>query len=66
AGDAEMGREAAHSAKGAGNSAGAYRFAGLCAEIEKACARGDLAAAASLLGPMDAAFEETAGAIAAL
>ncbi|MBV5325780.1 MAG: Hpt domain-containing protein, partial [Rhodospirillaceae bacterium] len=44
-GDALMAREAAHSAKGAANSAGAFRFANLCAEAELACASGDLEAA---------------------
>ncbi|CAA7617186.1 response regulator [Magnetospirillum sp. SS-4] len=65
-GDCLTAREAAHSAKGAGNSAGAFRFADLCAEMEIACAGGDLAAAACLLGPVRNAFAETADAVAAV
>ncbi len=59
-------REAAHSAKGAGNSAGCYRFGRLCAEIEAACARGDLEVARTLIGPAETAFDEAAEAIAGL
>ena len=66
AGDAPAAQEAAHSAKGAGNSAGAFRFADLCAAIEAACAKGALAAAAALLAPMRHAFAETADAVAAV
>ena len=66
AGKVDDAREAAHGAKGAGNSAGAYRFGRLCAEIEAACARGDGELAETLLPPMEAAFEETVQAIAAL
>ncbi|WP_241003985.1 ATP-binding protein [Magnetospirillum aberrantis] len=66
AGDIETAREAAHGAKGAGNSAGAYRFGRLCAEIEAACARGEGELAESLLPPMESAFEETVQAIQGL
>jgi two-component system sensor histidine kinase/response regulator len=66
AGDCTETRESAHAAKGAGNSAGCFRFARLAAEIEAACNRGDCAVAATLLAPMEAAFEEAAQAIAAL
>ncbi|EME71301.1 Signal transduction histidine kinase [Paramagnetospirillum caucaseum] len=66
AGDAVAGREAAHSAKGAGNSAGAFRFARLCAEAEAACAASDLARAASLQPALEAAFDEAAEAVAAV
>jgi len=66
AGKVDDAREASHGAKGAGNSAGAYRFGRLCAEIEAACARGDGEFAESLLAPMEAAFEETVQAIADL
>jgi HPt (histidine-containing phosphotransfer) domain-containing protein len=65
-GDAMAAREAAHSAKGAGNSAGAFRFADLCAGMEAACADGDLVAAAALLAPVQHAFAETADAVAAV
>ena len=63
AGNVEDAREAAHGAKGAGNSAGAYRFGRLCAEIEAACACGDGEFAETLLAPMEAAFEEAVRAI---
>ncbi|HLO76257.1 MAG TPA: ATP-binding protein [Magnetospirillum sp.] len=66
AGRVEDAREAAHGAKGAGNSAGAYRFGRLAAEIEAACARGDGELAETLLAPMEIAFEEVAQAIAQL
>jgi PAS domain S-box-containing protein len=59
-------REAAHGAKGAGNSAGCYRFGRLAAEIEAACNRGDRDCAETLLAPMEAAFEEAVQAIAEL
>jgi two-component system sensor histidine kinase/response regulator len=65
-GDVESAREAAHSAKGAGNSAGCFRFGRLCAEIEAACARGDGEVAETLIPAMQAAFDEAAQAIAAL
>jgi len=65
-GDCQAGREASHSAKGAANSAGAYRFARLCAEFESACRREDLAAARDLLPVMEIAFAEAAEAVAAL
>jgi PAS domain S-box-containing protein len=65
-GKIEQAREAAHSAKGAGNSAGCFRFGRLCAEIEAACARGDGEIAATLVPAMQAAFDEAAAAIAAL
>ncbi|MCR6628812.1 MAG: ATP-binding protein [Magnetospirillum sp.] len=65
-GKVEDAREAAHGAKGAGNSAGCYRFGRLAAEIEAACARGDGEFAETLLAPMEAAFEEAAQAIAEL
>jgi PAS domain S-box-containing protein len=64
--DLEEVREAAHAAKGAGNSAGCFRFARLCAEIEAAATRGDGEVAETLVPPMRAAFEEAAQAIAAL
>ena len=66
AGDAELAREATHAAKGAGNSAGCYRFAALCAEIEHLCAEGYLAQARTLAEPMDSAFTEAVTAIDAL
>lgn len=66
AGDAEAAREATHAAKGAGNSAGCFRFAGLCAEIEHLCAEGYLHQARPLAGQMEAAFDEAAAEIAAL
>ena len=65
-GDAVAGREAAHSAKGAGNSAGAFRFAALCGEAEAACLASDLERAGDLLGPINDAFEETVRAVAAV
>jgi two-component system sensor histidine kinase/response regulator len=64
--DTGRAREAAHSAKGAGNSAGAFRFARICGEIEAACVRGDGEVAEALVGPARYAFEEAAAAIAAL
>jgi PAS domain S-box-containing protein len=66
AGDIIGAREAAHAAKGAGNSAGAFRFASLCAEMESACARGDTATAAALTEPAAAAFRDAVAAVAAL
>jgi len=66
AGDGIAAREAAHSAKGAGSSAGAFRFALLCAEAESACVGGDLAAAQALLEPLWQAFAEVAAAVAAV
>ena len=66
AGDAGAAREAAHTAKGAGGSAGAFRFARLCAEMEKICADGDLVLARPLIGPVEAAFAEVSEAVAAL
>lgn len=66
AGNAPLAREAVHGAKGAGNSAGCYRFAALCAEIEHLCADGYLVQAQTLAAPMEAAFNEAVGAIAAL
>jgi two-component system sensor histidine kinase/response regulator len=65
-GDAVAAREAAHSAKGAGNSAGAFRFAKLCAEAEAACAAGDLKNVAELYPALEKAFEEAAAAVAAV
>jgi HPt (histidine-containing phosphotransfer) domain-containing protein len=64
AGDVLAAREAAHSAKGAGNSAGAFRFAKLCGEVESACARGDAEAAIQLLEPLRQAFVEVSAAVA--
>jgi len=66
AGDSVAAREAAHSAKGAGNSAGAFRFAKLCAEAEAACAAADLARAAALYPALEIAFDLTAEAVAAV
>jgi HPt (histidine-containing phosphotransfer) domain-containing protein len=66
AGDDLAAREAAHSAKGAGNSAGAFRFAKLCGEAESACAKGDVEAATQLLEPLRKAFAEVAAAVAAV
>ncbi|MGE5517811.1 MAG: ATP-binding protein [Bacteroidota bacterium] len=66
AGNVDDAREASHGAKGAGNSAGAYRFGRLAAEIEAACARGDGEFAESLLPTFETAFEEVAREIAAL
>ena len=66
AGDCGAGREAAHSAKGAGNSAGAYRFARLAAEFEAACVKTDLTAARALEPALRAAFDEAAEAVAGL
>jgi HPt (histidine-containing phosphotransfer) domain-containing protein len=66
AGNAELARDATHAAKGAGNSAGCYRFAALCAEIEHLCAEGYLLQARSLAAHMAAAFTEAATEIAAL
>lgn len=65
-GDMDAAREAAHSAKGAGNSAGCYRFGRVAAELEQACARGDGETAETLLEPMERAFKEAATAIAQL
>ncbi|MBI5163157.1 MAG: response regulator [Magnetospirillum sp.] len=65
-GDPVGAREAAHSAKGAGNSAGAYRFARLCAELESLCAAGDVEVARTLIAPIEAAFSEAVEAVAAL
>ncbi|MEW5727915.1 MAG: ATP-binding protein [Pseudomonadota bacterium] len=62
--DMEAAREAAHSCKGAANSAGCFRFGRLCAEMEQACARGDAAMAATLAQPLAAAFQEAVDAIA--
>jgi two-component system, sensor histidine kinase and response regulator len=66
AGDARTAREAIHAAKGAGGSAGARRFARLCADCEAACARGDLDTARRLLAPTEQAFAEVGAAIAVL
>jgi PAS domain S-box-containing protein len=63
-GDVDSAREAAHSAKGAGNSAGALRFAALCAEAERACAGGNPRAAVALLDSIESAFADAAAAIA--
>jgi PAS domain S-box-containing protein len=63
-GDFEALREAAHSAKGAGNSAGAYRFGRLSADMEKAAVACDHDAAADLLEPLERAFAEAKAAIA--
>ena len=63
-GDAVAAREAAHSAKGAGNSAGAFRFAQLCAAAELACVKDDLETAATLLEPVRHAFVEVSAAVA--
>ncbi|WP_291717714.1 ATP-binding protein [Magnetospirillum sp. 64-120] len=65
-GNVDLAREAAHSAKGAGNSAGCYRFAAICAEIEHLCADGYLVQAQTLADPMETAFNEAAEQIAAL
>ncbi|CAA7623436.1 Signal transduction histidine kinase [Candidatus Terasakiella magnetica] len=64
--DAVAAREAAHSAKGAGNSAGAFRFARFCADVESACAQSDVVAARALLGTVQTAFEEAVAAVAAV
>ncbi|WP_239988731.1 response regulator [Paramagnetospirillum kuznetsovii] len=66
AGDAVAAREAAHSCKGAGNSAGAFRFGALCAAMEAVCAEGDLAAADSQMEPIRIAFDQAAEAVAAV
>ena len=58
--------ELAHSAKGAGNSAGAYRFAAQVAKLEHACARGDLDAARTELSEIHIAFAEAVAAVAAV
>ena len=65
-GDAVAAREAAHSAKGAGNSAGAFAFAQLCAEAEAACARSELDAAAVSLPQIRRAFVAVAEAVAVI
>ena len=59
-------REAAHSAKGAGNSAGAFRFAKLCSKLEQACVREDLEDATALTAPAAEAFAEAIAAIRAV
>ncbi|SEH56612.1 PAS domain S-box-containing protein [Magnetospirillum fulvum] len=59
-------REAAHAAKGAAFSAGAIRFARLCAGLETACAEEDAAAAAAVLPQAVAVFAETEVAVAAV
>lgn len=64
--NADLAREAAHGAKGAGNSAGCYRFAAICAEIEHLCAEGYLVQAQTLAQPMEQAFSEAVEQIAAL
>ncbi|MBI3445048.1 MAG: response regulator [Magnetospirillum sp.] len=64
--DGQMAREAAHSAKGAGNSAGAFRFARLCAQSEAACATGDLETARSLQPDLASAFAEAEEAVKAV
>ncbi|CUW40175.1 putative signal transduction histidine kinase [Magnetospirillum sp. XM-1] len=66
AGDCLAAREAAHSAKGAGNSAGAFRFAKLCAEAEAAAAAADLGRAMAVFPALEAAFDEAAEAVAAV
>jgi len=63
-GDTVTAREAAHAAKGAAFSAGATRFALLCATVEAACAEEDRAAAAAALPLAVAAFAETEDAVA--
>ena len=63
AGNVEDAREASHGAKGAGNSAGCFRFGRIAAEIEAACARHDGEFAESRLGAFETAFEEAALAI---
>jgi len=65
-GDSFTGREAAHSAKGAAASAGAVRFAQMCAAIEAACAAEDLTAALALRPTLGLAWAEVEQAIAAL
>jgi len=65
-GDLATAREAAHAAKGAGFSAGATRFAQLCATIETACAEDEHATATALLPRATAVFAETEAAVAAL
>jgi len=66
AGDALAAREAAHSAKGAGASAGAVRFSRRCAALEAACGAEDLAAARALLPGLREAFIDAERAIDAL
>ncbi len=66
AGDAAQAREAAHAAKGAANSAGAFRFARVAGEMEAICADGDLARARALMPGLRAAFVDAAEAVAAL
>ncbi|EPY02330.1 ATP-binding protein [Magnetospirillum fulvum] len=65
-GDIATAREAAHAAKGAAFSAGATRFARLCATIEVACAEDDRTTAVAALPQAVAAFAETEAAVAAL
>ena len=57
-------REAAHSAKGAANSAGAFRFARLCAQSEAACGTANLEAAQALQADLVKAFADVAAAVA--
>jgi two-component system, sensor histidine kinase and response regulator len=64
AGDTAAAREAAHSGKGAGNSAGAYRFGKICAEIEAACTQGEMDRVVARVPAMHAAFADVVQAVA--
>jgi CheY-like chemotaxis protein/HPt (histidine-containing phosphotransfer) domain-containing protein len=66
AADLATAREAAHAAKGAAFSAGAIRFARLCAGLETACTEEDAAAAAAVLPQAVTVFAETEVAVAAV
>ena len=63
AGECNAARESAHAAKGAGNSAGCYRFAAVCSEVEVLCTQGELERARVLAPLMRTAFDEAAAEI---
>ena len=65
-GDVDAMCEAAHSGKGSGNSAGAFRFAKVCAEIESACANGDMDGAILRIPSLKNTFAEVVEAVAAV
>ena len=60
AGDAALGRRAAHAAAGAARTAGAVELAALCSEIEQCAASGDLEAARERAARVRDAFSRVA------
>ena len=65
AGDLGAVAETAHSLRGSSANLGAQTIAELCAELDRACATGDLAAAKDILGRLELEFETAAQALRA-